>query len=115
MELQMRYLHKVVEKFSYLFIFLIRFGCFFYKGHRTKENVFKSLQFALYWLAIKSGLIGANLPLKFDQYQPTHQLVSRTGYNHYVSFLGDYCPSGLYMDKFEQPVSQHYFYMILNQ
>jgi hypothetical protein len=46
---------------------------FFYALHRTNGNVFKSLQFALYWLAIKSGLIGANLPLKLDQDQPTQR------------------------------------------
>ena len=84
---------------------------FFYALHRTNGNVFKSLQFALYWLAIKSGLIGANLPLKFDQDQPTQQLVSRVnkvespGYHPYLSVYNDYRPSGLLMDSIERSSS----------
>jgi hypothetical protein len=83
-------------------------GAFYYALKRTNGNVFKSLQFALYFLAIKIGLIGPNLPPKLDQDQPTQQLVSRVAYNPYVSILDDYRPSGLYMDKILQPVPQHY-------
>ena len=83
-------------------------GAFYYALKRTNGNVFKSLQFALFFLAIKIGLIGPNLPLKLDQDQPTQQLVSRVAYNPYVSILDNYRPSGLYMDNIQQPVSQHY-------
>jgi hypothetical protein len=83
-------------------------GAFYYALKRTNGNVFKSLQFALFFLAIKIGLIGPNLPPKLDQDQPTQQLVSRVAYNPYVSILDDYRLSGLYMDKIEQPVPQHY-------
>ena len=80
-------------------------GAFFYALYRTNGDVFKSLQFALYFLAIKIGLIGPNLPPKLNQDQPTQQLVSRVAYNPYVSVLDDYRRSGLYMDKIEH---QHY-------
>ncbi len=83
-------------------------GAFFYALNRTNGNVLKSLQFALYFLAIKIGLIGPNLPPKLDQDQSIQQPVSRVAYNPYVSFLDDYRPSGLYMTKIEQPVPQHY-------
>ena len=83
-------------------------GAFFYALNRTNGNVFKSLQFALYFLAIKIGLIGPNLPPKLDQDQSIQQPVSRVAYNPYVFFLDDYRLSGLYMDKIEQPVPQHY-------
>jgi hypothetical protein len=45
-------------------------GAFYYALKRTNGNVFQSLQFALYFLAIKIGLIGPNLPPKLDQDQP---------------------------------------------
>ena len=64
--------------------------------------------FTLYYLAIKIGLIGPNLAPKLNQDQPTQQLVSRVAYNRYVSVLDDYRRPGLYMDKIEQPVPQHY-------
>jgi hypothetical protein len=72
-------------------------GAFFYALHRTNGNVFKSLQFALYFLAIQIGLIGPNVPLKLDQDQPTQQLVSRVVSNPYVSILDKYRPSGLFI------------------
>ena len=90
-------------------------SAFYYALKRTNGNVSQSIMFTMYFVGIKIGLIGPNLPPKLDQDQPTQQLVSRVAYNPYVSILDDYRPSGLYMDKFEQPVSQHYFYMILNQ
>jgi len=77
-------------------------GAFFYALHKTNGNVFKSLQFALFWLAIKSGLIPPNVPLKLDHHQPNQQLVSRVGYNPYVSILDEYHPSGLFMDSIER-------------
>ena len=86
---------------------------FFYALDRTDGNVFKSLLFALYFLAIKIGLIGPNIPLELNQDQPNQQLVSRVQpipvYNPYVSVLDDYRPSGLYMSKVERPslVPQH--------
>ena len=82
-------------------------GAFFYALHRTNGNVFKSLQFALYFLAIKIDLIAPNVSLKLDHHQPNQQLVSSV-YNPYVSILDDYHPSGLYMDKIQRPVPQHY-------
>ena len=69
------------------------------------EEAFKSLQFALYFLVIKIGLIGPNVLLKLDQDQPTQQLVSRVGYNPYVSILDEYRPSGLLMDSIERSSS----------
>jgi hypothetical protein len=87
---------------------------FSYALNRTNGNVLKSLQFALYFLAIKIGLIAPNILLELNQYQPNQELVSRVQlqpppiYNPYVSVLGDYRPSGLYMDNIYRPVSQHY-------
>ena len=43
---------------------------FFYALHRTNGNVFKSLQFALFFLAIKMGLIAPNSPFELNQNQP---------------------------------------------
>jgi len=89
-------------------------GAFSYALNRTDGNGLKSLQFALYFLAIKIGLIAPNIPLELNQYQPNQQLVSRVQvqplpvYNPYVSVLDDYRPSGLYMDNIQRPVSQHY-------
>jgi len=83
-------------------------GAFFYALDRTNGNLFKSLQFTLYFLAIKMGLIGPNLPLKLDHHQPTQQLVSRVnkvelpGYHPYLSVYNDYRPSGLFMDSIER-------------
>ena len=82
-------------------------GAFYYALKRTNGNLFKSLQFALFFLAIKIGLIGPNLPPKLDQDQPTQQLVSRVnkvespGYHPYLSLYNDYRPSGLLMDSIE--------------
>jgi len=93
-----------------IFLFLSSVsGAFFYALDRTNGNVFKSLQFTLYFLAIKIGLIGPNLPLKLDHHQPNQQLVSRVGYNPYVSVLYDYHPSGLLMEtvRFELELKHH--------
>ena len=46
---------------------------FYYALKRTNGNVFKSLQFALFFLAIKICLIGPNLPPKLDQDQSIQQ------------------------------------------
>ena len=66
----------------------------------------------MYFLAIKIGLITPNIPPKLDQYQLNQQLISRViespGYHPYVSLYDEYRPSGLYMDKIEQPAPQHY-------
>jgi len=83
-------------------------SAFYYALKRTNGNVGKSIMFTMYFLAIKIGLIGPNVPLKLDQDQPTQQLVSRVGYNPYVSILDDYHPSGFYMDNIQRPVPQHY-------
>ena len=86
-------------------------GAFYYALKRTNGNVFKSLQFALYFLAIKIGLIGPNLPPKLDQDQSIQQLVSRVVYNPYVSILDEYRPSGLLMDSIRAfSLSQHYLF-----
>ena len=102
-------------KFSKSIIIFLFFssvsGVFFYAIQRTNSNVFKSLQFALYWLAIKSGLIIANFPLKLDQDQPTQQFVSSVNklesprYNKYVSIYNNSRPSGLLMDSIERSLS----------
>jgi len=65
------------------------------------------LLFALYFLAIKIGLIAPNIPLKLNQDQPNQQLVSRVQaipvYNPYISILDEYRLPGLYMSNIEQP------------
>jgi hypothetical protein len=87
-------------------------GAFSYTLNRTNGNVYKSVIFTLYFLAIKIGLIAPNVPLKLDHHQPNPQLVSRVRtllvYNPYVSLLNNYRPSGLYMDKIQRSVPQHY-------
>jgi hypothetical protein len=81
-------------------------GAFSYALNRTDGNVLKSLQFALYFLAIKIGLIAPNIPLELNHHQPNQQLVSRVQlrpvYNPYVSILDEYRPSGLYMSNIER-------------
>ena len=82
-------------------------GAFSYALNRTDGNVYKSVLFTLYFLAIKIGLIAPNVPLELDHHQPNQQLVSRVQplpvYNPYVSVLDDYLSSGLYMSKVERP------------
>ena len=103
-----------LSKSILIFLFFSSFsGAFFYAMRRTKGNSFKSLQFALYFLAIKIGLIAPNVPIELDHHQPNQQLVSRVQplpvSNPYVSILDEYRPSGLYMTNFERSslVSQH--------
>lgn len=83
-------------------------GAFSYALYRTDRNVYKSVLFTLYFLAIKIGLIAPNVPLKLDHHQPNPQLVSRVEtlpvYNPYVPILDNYRPSGLYMDKIQRSV-----------
>ena len=83
-------------------------GAFSYALNRTDGNVYKSVLFTLYFLAIEIGLITPNVPLKLDHHQPNQQLVSRVQtlpvYNPYVSVLDDYRPSGLYMDNIQRPM-----------
>lgn len=80
-------------------------GAFSFALYRTDGNVYKSILFTLYFLAIKITLIGPNVPLKLDHHQPNQQLVRRIKtmgvYNRYVSILDDYHPSGLLMDSIE--------------
>ena len=103
-----------LSKSILIFLFFSSFsGAFFCAMRRTKGNSFKSLQFALYFLAIQIGLIGPNIPLELNQDQPKQQLVSRVQplpvYNRYVSTLDESRSSGLYMSKVERPslVPQH--------
>ena len=56
-------------------------SAFFYALHRTDGNVFKSLLFALYFVAIKIGLIAPNIPLELNQDQQNQHYVSVT-YNY---------------------------------
>ena len=77
-------------------------GAFYYALKRTNGNVCQSIMFTMYFLAIKIGLIGPNLPPKLDQDQPTQQLVSRVPYNPYVSILDEYRSSGLLMDSIKR-------------
>jgi hypothetical protein len=85
---------------------------FSYALNRTNGNVYKSIMFTVYFLAIKIGFIITNVISKLDQHQPSPQLVSKVRtvpvYNPYVSVLDDYRPFSLYMDKIEQPVPRHY-------
>ena len=98
-----------LSKSIVIFLFFSSFlSAFFYALYRTNGNAFKALQFALYFLAIKIGLIGPNVPLKFNQHQPNQQLVSSVnklespGYHPYLSVYNDYRPSGLLMDSIER-------------
>lgn len=87
-------------------------SAFYYALKRTNGNVYQSIMFTMYFVAIKIGLIKPNLAPKLDQYQPNPQLISRViespGYHPYVSLYTEYRPSGLYMDKIEQPVPRPY-------
>ena len=87
-------------------------SAFYYALERTNGNVYQSIMFTMYFVAIKIGLIGPNLAPKSDQYQPNSQLLSRViespGYHPYVSLYNEYRPFGLYMDKIEHPVPQYY-------
>ena len=81
-------------------------GAFSYALNRTDGNVLKSLQFVLYFLAIKIGLIAPNILLELNQDQPNQQLVSslqpRPIYKLYVSIFDHSRPPSLYMSNLEQ-------------
>ena len=77
-------------------------GAFYYALKRTNGNVCQSIMFTMYFLAIKIGLIGPNLPPKLDQDQSIQQPVSKVVYNPYVSILDEYRPSGLLMDSIKR-------------
>nr|ULD16198.1 hypothetical protein [Cylindrotheca closterium] len=101
--------------FKSILIFLIvtsTVSASYYALKPTNGNVYQSIMFTMYFVAIKIGLIAPNLAPKLDQYQPNPQLLSRViespGYHPYVSLYNEYRPSGLYMDKIEQPVPQYY-------
>ena len=83
-------------------------SAFYYGLKRTNGNVYQSIMFTMYFVAIKIDLIGPNLAPKLDPYQPNPQLLRRViespGYHPYVSLDTEYRPSGLYMDKIEQPI-----------
>ncbi len=81
---------KSIVSFLFLSSFL---SAFFYALHKTDGNGFKSLQFALYFLASKIGLISPNVALKFNQDQPNQQLVSSVW--PLPLYFDDYCPPGL--------------------
>lgn len=80
-------------------------GAFYYASKRTNGHVCQPIIFTMYFLAIKIGLIGPNLPPKLDQDQPTQQLVSRVVSNPYLSILDEYSPLGLLMDSIEPSLS----------
>lgn len=50
---------------------------FYYALKRTNDNVYQSIMFTMYFLAIKINLIAPNIPPKLDQYQPNQKLLSR--------------------------------------
>ena len=87
-------------------------SAFYYALERTNGNVYQSIMFTMYFVAIKIGLIGPNIPPKLDQDQPTQQLVSRVikspVYQPICVVYNEYRPSGLYMDKIEQAVPRPY-------
>jgi len=96
-----------LSKSIVIFLFFSSFlGAFFYALDRTDGNGLKSLQFALYFLAIKIGLIAPNVYPKFNQHQPNKQLVSslqpRPIYNPYVSIFDESRPPSLYMSNIER-------------
>jgi hypothetical protein len=75
------YLKEFNMKFSKsIFIFLFASSilvAFSYALNKTNGNVYKSVRFTFYFLAIKIGLIPINVPLKSNQSQPNQELVSR--------------------------------------
>ena len=77
-------------------------SAFYYALERTNGNVYQSIMFTMYFVAIKIGLIGPNILPKLDQDQPTQQLVSRVVSNLYVFILDEYRPSGLLMDSIKR-------------
>ena len=85
---------------------------FYYALKRTNGNLYQSIMFSMYFLAIKIGLIAPNLAPKLDRYQANPQLLSRViespVYHPYVSLSDEYNSSGLYMDKIKQPVPRPY-------
>ena len=89
-------------------------SAFYYGFKRTDGNLGKSIMFTMYFLAIKIGLIGTNVPLKLEHHQSNTELVSRVEplpfFNPYISVFDDYYPSSLYMTKVEQsqPIPQYY-------
>jgi hypothetical protein len=62
-------------------------GAFFYALHRTNGNVYKSVLFTLYFLAIKMGLIPPNVPFELNQNQPNQQLLSSGNIKKFQSRL----------------------------
>lgn len=86
-------------------------SAFYYAVKRTNGNLGKSLQFTMYFLAIKIGLIGPNLVMTLDQHYPNQQqLVAKTRvsrvlpfYHPYISASDEYYyrPSRLYMSQTE--------------
>ncbi len=101
---------KISKSIVFLAIFCIFFKCFFFALHRTNGNALKSLKFALYYLAIKIGLISPNVDRKFNEHQPNQQLVSieRFVQSLPLSILDNYHPSGLYMENIQGTVQSHY-------
>ena len=67
---------------------------FYYTLKRTDGNVYKSVMFTMYFLAIKIGLIGPTVVMAFDPYQQNEQLVTKVEvllvFNPYISASNDY-------------------------
>ena len=88
---------------SILIFLLVPFilSAFYYVLKRIDGNVCKSIMFTMYFLAIKIGLIGPNIPLELNPHQPNQQLVSRIQtravYNPYILVLDNYRRSDLYI------------------
>ena len=84
-------------------------GAFHYAFQRTNGNLFKSLQFALFFVANQLGWMELRLPPTQDQDQLTRQPVSSLVSNPYVSVFDDYRPSSLGIDPIERsPSVPHY-------
>jgi hypothetical protein len=104
----MKFLRSIV---IFLFVSSI-LRAFYYSLNITNGNVYKSIMFTVYFLAIKIGLIVPNISLKLNPHQPNSQFINKVQktlpfYNPYVSVLDDYYRPSLYMDKIEY-VPQHY-------
>ena len=72
-----------------LFLFVgSTLGAFSYALNRTNGNVYKSVLFTLYFLAIKINLIAPNVPLKLDHHQPRqyrlHSHLRYSQFSHHV-------------------------------
>ena len=96
-----------------IFLFISSISSAFYYGLKnTDGNVLKSIQFTMYFLAIKLDLVSLNTYPKLNQPSEPQQIALRHSpiYNPHVSALNDYNSRtlGLYMNKVSQIARPHH-------